>query len=160
MNATTKPKATILDLDAMMDQNMDEVETMPDFVMPPPGLYILLVKECKVEQADKSDKTKGSRIRITYTVSSTIEVKDEQPVPDGSMFSEAFTGTEDGIKFFKKSAMNILGVSSFEGASLGDVVGNIAGTEFKAKITVRKSNKDGKSYENVQVRAANPTVAD
>jgi hypothetical protein len=144
----------------MMDTNMDTVETMPDFVMPPAGLYILNVKSCAVEQADKKDKTKGSRIRITYTVAATIEVANEQPVPDGSLFSEAFTGTEDGIKFFKKSAMNILGVTSFEGASLGDVVNNLAGTEFKAKITIRKSSKDGKVYENVQVRAANPVVAE
>ena len=161
MNAIVKPKATILDLDAMMDQNMDEVETLPDFVLPPPGLYMLLVKECKIESVDKQDKTKGSRINITYEVAETVGVEgNEPPVPNKSLFSERFTGTEDGIKFFKKAAMNILSVTSFEGASLGDVVNNLAGTEFQAKITLRKSVKDGKTYENVQVRAANPVVAE
>ena len=160
MNATTKPKATILDLDAMMDVSMDSVETVPDFVMPPPGLYILDVKECKFEQIDKADKAKGSRIRITYVIGDTVEVANsEQPVPNGSLFSESFQGTEDGLKYFKKSAMNILGVTSFEGASLGDVVSNLAGTQFKAKLSIRKSSKDGKVYENLSIRAANPVVA-
>lgn len=161
MNAITKPKATILDLDALMDTKMDEVETMPDFVTPPAGLYVLDVKDCKIEAYENKEKEKGSRFRITYSIAETVEVhSEEQPVPDASIFSESFMGTEDGIKYFKKAAMNILGVTDFEGASIRDVVEGLKGAQFRAKITLRTSSKDGKNYENVNIRAAAPVVTE
>jgi len=98
--ATSKPKATILDLDALFDTKIDAVETLPDFVIPPAGLYKLLVKECKIESFETKGKEKASRIRITYGVEETVQINsEEQPVANNSLFSEAFMGTEDGLKF-------------------------------------------------------------
>lgn len=162
MNATTKPAATILDLDAMLDTAIDSVETVPDFVTPPPGIYLLGVKECKTEPfTSKDQKTKGFRIRITYTIMKTIEVSnDEQPYPDGSLFSESFMGTDEGLKYFKKAAMNILGVNDFSGATIKDVIGGVTGAEFEARITIRKTKGEGGTvYENINVRATKPVVA-
>lgn len=158
MNAKTE--ATILDLDAMMDIKMDEVETLPDFVIPPAGNYTLKVKEAKIEKY-KSKSEPGaqkSRIRVTYIIMATKEVAaGNLPVADGSMFSETFMGTEDGIKYFKKAAMGALNVSSFEGASIKDVIDGLADAEFEARVTV-KSTTDAATkqvYENVSVRAVN-----
>lgn len=161
MNDTTKPKATILDLDAIMDMKIDEVATIPDFVTPPAGTYILEIKDCKTEKYENKQKEKGSRIRITYAIKETIEVAEgEMPYPNGSLFSETFMGTEQGLEYFKKAAMNILGVTSFEGASVGDVMGGVKDAEFKAKITIRKSKApDGGTYENLTIRAFTPVVS-
>lgn len=159
MTTVVKAKPTLLDLDALLDAELDSVETMPDFINPPPGIYLLSVKDAKIEKYDvKEDGNKtgeqGNRIRITYAVDKTEEVEaGELPVPDGSMFSESFQGTEEGLKFAKKAMMNILGVSDFEGAKLREILDAVKGTQFKARITVRVSSSGGRNYENVQIRA-------
>ena len=167
MNATLKPKATILDLDELMDKKMDEVPTLPDYINPPPGLYVLRVKDCGTEKYDIKDENKkptgdkGTRIKITYEIVNTVSVLEgEQPVPNGSIFTESFQGTEEGIQYFKKAAMNILSDTDFEGASIRDVMDGVKGTEYEAKITVRKSagKAAGQVYENLVIRAANPVV--
>lgn len=155
---------TILDLDAMMDIEMDKVETLPDYVTPPNGAYMLSVNDCKIEKYTSKAKdgrpaTEGTRIRITYTVDKTIETED-LPVKDGSMFSDSFMGTEDGLKYFKKQAMNILNVTDLAGARMKDVMDGLKGQSFKAKITIKKSD-DGKGgqFENVQVRPVHEAAA-
>jgi len=154
---------TILDLDAMMDIKMDDVETLPDFINPPPGLYTLKVKETKIEKySTKAEPgVNKQRIRMTYTVVKTKEVAAGNiPVADGSMFSETFTATEDGIKFFKKAAMGALGVASFEGATIKDVIDGTVGAEFDARITTKSSKgPGGEVYENINVRALNAATA-
>lgn len=146
--------ATLLDLDSLLDTNLDKVETLPDFVTPPPGLYVLNVPECKLEDFKSKDGAKGFRIRLTYEVEQTVEISSsEMPVANKSRFSESFMGTEDGLKFFKKAAMSILGVKDFEGASIRDVMDAVKGATFKARITIRKTaGEGGKTYENIQVR--------
>jgi hypothetical protein len=148
---------TILDLDAMLDTEMSKVESIPDFVTPPAGDYVLKVTEAKVEKFERKAKDNkpaesGSRIKIFYSVEKTIETK-ELPVKEGSLFSDSFMGTEEGIKFFKRQAMNILNVSDLDGAKLKDVLEGLKDQTFTAKISIRKTD-DGKggSYENVQVR--------
>ncbi len=163
MNAPTQ-NVTILDLDAMMDIKMDDVETLPDFVTPPPGTYVLKVKEAKIEKykSKAEPDVQKQRIRMSYSVVSTKEVlAGNLPVADGSMFSETFMANEDGIKFFKKAAMGALGVSSFEGASIKDVIDGLADAEFEARITTRSTvDKETKQvYENISVRAINTADA-
>lgn len=162
--------ATLLDLDALMDAEMDKVETLPDYVTPPEGAYMLSVVEAKIEPFDMKAKPaeggqparaaqKGNRIRITYKVEKTMETSD-LPVRDGSLFSDSFMGTEDGLKFFKKQAMNILNVTDLSGARLKDILDGLKDVAFKAKITIRRS-PDGKGgqYENVQVRPVHEAAA-
>jgi hypothetical protein len=169
MAESTGGGATILDLDEMMDIEMDKVETLPDYVTPPAGAYMLSVSDCEIEKykqkvRDNNGKDTGqtkdaSRIRLTYTIDKTLESSD-LPVKDGSLFSETFMGTEDGIKFFKKQAMNIMNVSDLSGARMKDVIDGLKGMSFKAKITIRKSpDGQGGSYENVQVRPVHEAAA-
>lgn len=150
-------QTTLLDLDSMLDVEMDKVETLPDYVTPPAGVYMLSVAECKIEAFESKAKEgkpaqKGNRIRITYSVDKTLETSD-LPVKDGSLFSDSFMGTEDGIKYFKKQAMNILNVNDLAGARMKDVMDGLKGQSFKCRITIRKtSDGSGGHYENVQVR--------
>jgi hypothetical protein len=156
--------ATILDLDAMMDIEMDKVETLPDYVTPPAGNYMISVHDCGVEKykgkpKDNKPAQEGTRIRLTYCVDKTLDV-DDLPVKDGSLFSESFMGTEDGIKYFKKQAMNILNVKDLSGAKLKDVMDGLKNISFKAKITITKSKApDGGDYENVRVRPVHEAPA-
>ena len=152
---------TILDLDAMMDIEMDKVETLPDYVTPPAGIYILKVEEAKVEKYKDKEKKERSRIKLIYSVQKTQEIgENDLPVKDGSLFSEQFTGTEDGIKFFKRQAMNIMNVADLSGARMKDVMDGLKDMEFKAKITIRKTKNDqGGEYENVNVRPFHEATA-
>jgi hypothetical protein len=151
---------TILDLDAMMDIEMDKVETLPDFVTPPDGAYTLRVAEAKIEKyktkaKDNNPAKEGSRIRIQYVTEKTheLEKSSDLPVKDGSMFSESFMGTEEGLKYFKRQAINILNVKDLEGAKMKDVLDGLKDIVFKAKVTTVKTD-DGKGgqYENVRIR--------
>lgn len=158
MMAAEPTQATILDLDSMLDIEMDKVETLPDFVTPPAGLYELEVTEAKTEKylpkksTDNPNPKETLRLKIFYKVVETLESVD-LPVKNGSLFSESFQATEEGIKFFKRQALNILNVKDFEGAKLKDVMDGLKEAVFKAKITIRKSaNPAGGEYENVQVR--------
>lgn len=158
---------TILDLDAMMDIEMDKVETLPDFVQPPAGAYHLTVSDCKVEKfkakaKDNKPAQDSSRIKIFYSVDKTLELTNNSdlPVKDGSLFSDSFMGTEEGLKYFKRQAMNILNVKDLEGARFKDVMEGLKGISFKAKITIRKSKDDaGQEFENVQVRPVHEAAA-
>lgn len=156
---------TILDLDAMLDVSMDSVENVPDYQNPPPGAYVLKVKDAKTEKKTGKDASKGDYaiIQITYEVLKTVELAPaaagELPVSDGTMFTERFTISEDGLKYFKKQALKILNVKDAAGATLRDLVGGIVGAEFQAVIAVRTSTKDGKTYENTQIRPHHDTPA-
>lgn len=156
---------TILDLDTMMDISMDEVETLPDFVTPPAGLYELKVEKSEVDEytpkvsKENPNPKKATRIKILYSVVQTLETNDT-PVKDGALFSESFMGTSEGLKFFKRQAMNIMNVSDASGATLKDMMEGLKDTPFKAKITIRKTaNPAGGEYENVQVRPIHEAAA-
>lgn len=156
--------STILDLDSLLDSTLDNVEDVPDFVQPPAGLYRLACQECKIEQNKKKDKktnqeTVQTRIRLTHKVVATVELKNEKdtPVADGSLFSETFMANEDGLKFFKKQAKNIMNVEDMNGVPLRDVISELANVEYDARVSIRLSKGDeGQEYENAQVRIVPP----
>lgn len=152
---------TILDIDALLDSNLKDVENVPDFVNPPAGEYDLGVAKSAIEKFESKAKDgkpaqKGLRIRIGYKVNETIDTK-EAPVADGSMFSETFMANEDGLKYFKKQAGKILNVKDFGDTSIRDIIDALNATEsFKAKITIRKSG----DFENAQVQPIHATPAE
>lgn len=161
MNTTTN--TTILDLDSLLDQDMGAVETMPDFVAPAAGVYALRVKEAKIQEAKKpkaGEEQKAARLRITYEIMDTIQIEGtEPPFPNGSLFSEGFQATEDGLKFFKKRAMNLLNVADLTGAKLRDIFETLAGVEVKGVVTIKKTKgDDGKEYENLNIRAVHESL--
>ena len=162
MSETTN---SILDLDSFLDEDMGAVETLPEYITPAPGVYLLRVKEAKIQQAKpakQGEEQKSPRMRITYEIVSTIQIEgNEPPFPDGSLFTEGFQATEDGKKFFKRRAMSLLNVSDLAGAKLREVMDTLAGTEVKAVVTISKSQGDnGKTYENINIRAVHETPAD
>lgn len=154
-----------LDLGAMMEQTLDAIPEAPDFANPPAGEYNLLCKDAMVDKykTKKEPDVEKQRLKILYSINSTISVAgNEPPVPDGTMFSETFQATEDGLSYFKKRIREIMNVSDLAGVSLGDMMASVKGTSFDARITIRKTpkpdNKD-QPYENVQIKVIPPKAS-
>ncbi len=150
----SEKNVTILDLDALLDMEMDKVETLPDYVTPGKSLLLLKPKEAGTKERKDKDGNKVMTLQIVYEIQDTLE-SDEPPFPNGSLFSDRFQASEDGIKFFKKQAMAILNVKDLDGAKMRDVFDGLVDAEpFKAAITVRtaKDATTGKEYTNISVR--------
>jgi len=162
--ANTTP-ATLLNLNDMIEQTLDTIPDAPDYSNPPAGEYNLLVKDVKVETYQVKEKTKdgvvtpayeAQRLKITYSVNETKSTAaGEIPVPDGTMFTETFQGTEQGLSFFKSRIKTVMNASDLAGVSLGDMMNSIKGTSFDARISIKKSPKPNSTtefYENIQIK--------
>lgn len=146
---------TILDLDNLLDTEMDKVETLPDFVTPAPGRYKLAIKEAGIKKRKDKEGKESQNLTITLEILETVEVEgNEPPFPNGSLFSERFQATEEGLQYFKRQAMKYLNVSDMTGAKLRDIFEGLADVKMvDAVITHRKSKgDDGKEYTNINVR--------
>lgn len=147
---------TILDLGDMMNETLDTIPEAPDFITPPAGEYVLEVKDCVIDKYKTKDEpdTIKQRLKITYSVVDTISVADnEPPVPNESLFTETFTATEQGLGFFKKRVKELMAVDNVAGVSLGEMMDSIKGTQFKCRLTIKKSpNPKGGEYQNIQIR--------
>lgn len=156
MNANAQ--ATILDIDALLDSTLDSVPDMPDYLNPPTGTYVLSIIEAEIKAGKPADPAKkqaakAARIVITYRVDKTVET-DGIPVPDQTLFTEGFQGTEDGVAFFKKQAKKLLNVDDMAGITIRDILMALKDVaNFNAVIkTTTTSGDNGKEYENVNVR--------
>lgn len=149
----TNAKATILDLDALMETSMDAVVTLPDYVTPSKGLYVLSLNNAEIKEGKDKEGNRTARLVITYKIEETVD-SEEPPFPNGSLFTESFTATEDGLAYFKKQAMKILNVSDMTGATLRDIFDGLKSVDaFQAAITVKKTkNEQGTEYTNINVR--------
>jgi len=150
---------TLLDLEAMANDNLDDIPEAPDFVIPPAGEYCLRVKESKIDKYTSKDEpdVEKQRLKNIYEVVETISTVNEPPVPNGSMFSETFQGTEEGLGYFKKRIKKILNVENTAGVSLADMMSSVLGYEFDCRITIKKSaNPAGGFYENVNIMVVPP----
>lgn len=158
MTEAKKP-VTLLDLDTLLDTKVNAVETIPDYVNPPAGDYTLVCKEAKIDKyKDKETTEDRLRFKLTIAVKTTHQIAPDQednlPVPEGTLFTQTFQGTDDGMKYFKKAMMNITGVTDFEDASFRDVMESVKDVEFSARLTYRttKDDKTGKEYKNLNMR--------
>lgn len=158
----TVQDTTLLDLDALLDGNLEAVPDVPDYVTPPEGTYQLSVADIALDNSRK-DKTGKPVIVIitTLKVEATLETK-SMPVADGSMFTERFTHSEEGLKYFKRFAKNILNVSDLGDASLRDIFATLKDSGvFKAVLTHSTSTvgegDNKKEYVNTRMRPVHET---
>lgn len=164
-------KKASLDLGAMMDETLDNIEEAVGFTNPPAGEYVINVKDCMVEKytpkpKDGVQEGEKQRFKLLYEVGSTISLADtkEQPVPDGSLFSETFMGTEEGLGYFKKRVREIMNVGTVDGVKLREIMDAVKGTSFTARIKMRitpkdKSNPALGTYENVDITVVAPKAS-
>ena len=151
---------TLLDMDDLLGQSLDGVESAPEFVDPPDGNYHLDIQKVGLESYESKDKgseekTKKRRIRITYAVHKTVEMANPSDLaaPDGSLFSETFMVNADGLKYFKRQAKNVLGEDNIKEVPLKDIMDEMSNDKtILAKVKTKESTADnGKTYSNVQV---------
>ena len=143
----------ILDLETLANQTLDNIADAPDFVNPPAGEYTLLVKDVAIDKYKTKDGTASQRMKITYSIGETLStLNNEPPVPNESIFTETFQATEQGMGFFKKRIKELMGVSDVAGVTLGDMMSSIKGQTLKARLSYKKSESNGKTYENLQLR--------
>jgi hypothetical protein len=151
---------TLLDLDSMMNETLDAIQEAPDYNNPPAGEYMLNVNDAKIDKyKDKAGK-EAQRLKITYSIAETLETVDnEAPVPNGSLFTETFQATEQGLSFFKKRIRELMQAEDVQGVSLGDMMSSVKGQLVKARITIKKTPKKengavvpGEFYENLNIR--------
>lgn len=154
---------TILDLDALLDGTLDDVKNVPDYVTPPAGTYMLSISDVELDKRKNKDDDDVVTINITYVVAATIETK-EAPVADGSMFSERFQYSEDGLAYFKRAAKNILNVADLDKVSLRDIFATLkTNAPFQAIISHTESvvgtGETAKKYTNLRLRPVHPVTA-
>lgn len=145
-------------MEDMLNQTLDNVAAAPDFSNPPAGEYRLSVKDAKLVKAIAEGK--NHRLSVTYSVEQTYSTAaNEAPVPDGTMFSENFQFTDKGLPYFKSRVAAILNVSDVNGVTIGDMLTSIKGQAFDARITIKKSPKEGGGeYENVNIKVIPPAA--
>lgn len=162
---STEANKTSLDLGSMMDSALDNIPDAPDFNNPPAGDYRLAIKDTKIETYEAKAKQgdpggERQRIKILYTVEQTVAVaNNEPPVPDGSMLSETFQGTEQGLGYFKKRAKEVMNVSDLNGVPLREIFESMKGVQFDARLSIKKTpnpNDKDNPYENLVIKVVPP----
>ena len=118
--------------------------------------------DAAIDKYKAKDGSMSQRLKITYSVAQTVELAEanEPPVADGTLFTETFQGTEQGLSFFKKRIREILSVDDTAGVTLGDMMASVKGAQFEARISIRKSAKKDSNgavipnefYENLNIK--------
>lgn len=147
---------TMLDLDNLLDETLDGVEDLPDYVEPSSGVYALSIPDCKLETFTKRgkdgqpDEPNQVRIRLTYRIDGIEELEaGGYPVAEGSLFSDTFMFNEMGKAVFKKSAKAILNTDDVDGVPFRELFDALTSSEpFRAVITTKKNGQ----YTNINVR--------
>lgn len=144
---------TLLDLDDLDSMSLDGVDEAPEFMVPPSGKYKLGIASADIQSREKEGEEKKS-MRIIYFTRETLELNDqeEDKVPDGTLFSENFQATKQGLEFFKSRMKKLLG-DDLSGVSIKDMLEFLPkqfGKEGDKDIltTMRKVLKD--EFENVR----------
>jgi len=129
---------SMLDMADIDGMTLDNVEAAGDFIAPPNGNYSLGVKSAKVSRKQNSEGEMTVRVIIAYFVRETLSLAadTEDPVPNGTLFSENFNIPE-GTPYLK--------------ARLEKLLGDIAGVKLKDMLDflVRTYGDEGKPFEAV-----------
>lgn len=151
-----KTQATLLDLESMMDDSLDHIQEAPDFIQPPAGDYDLVTKGGKITKFENDDGTESQSIQVTIAVVETRELvsSDEPPVPNGSLFTIRFQGTQDGLGMFKREVKKIAGVEDLNGVTIGTIFEMLeSGLEFCGRISYSSyKGRDGEKRTSLKLR--------
>lgn len=162
----------LLDLENFEETSAADIEAAPEFIEPPTGRYKLSTA-CKLEdyerEGDDGEQKQLKRYRIIYSIEEVIQLKDDKElVPaNGSMFSETFTVTSEGLKYFKQRAQSILG--DLGNATLGEVRKTLNGevepisfvADCHTKTSKQKDKETGeiREFTNVRVKVVTKNQA-
>ncbi len=167
---------SVLDLDSLLDQSMNDVKEAPNFIEPENSTLILSVVKFDVEIKETSAKKKeeaakeGKAVADKYAQISAqykiLEVVEQDagtpPMKVESLFGETWLAEGKGLEFFKTRACDIAesqGVDreEFGNSSLRQQIAalNGGGIDFKANIKkVKRANSEFFNVRIENIRAA------
>lgn len=160
---------TLLDLDNLEDMSMENTEAAPEFIEPPSGRYRLGVQvKTEAYEADETDtdgnktgeKVPAKRIRFIYTIQEVLELKNKKELTpaEGSLFSESFKATAEGLRYYKRRAMDILGdlgnatIKDINNTLNEDAVSFVADVKTSDTTVVDKETGEKRTFTNTRVR--------
>jgi hypothetical protein len=154
---------TLLDLDSVADMDLGGINDLPEFCTPPDGLYVFCTNSAKITANKNKEGKEVKKINHTYHICKVIQVVTQDDlVPDlGNLVGENFTMNAQGLSIWKLKAKGILGqeIISTKG-TIGDVLEEMNDSRhyFVGKTRIKKTNKEGVDYENVQVQVVRKAV--
>lgn len=134
-------------ISSLLDTSFDDIQSLPDFVVPVPGTYSVKVAKAGLEQPDEGEPYIG----FVYHMVSALEPDAAVAMnyPEGAPFSERYYGNI-GAGNMKKVFAQVreqLGANS-----IGELLDKIVDTELVVTITNRKDREDKtKIYCNVKM---------
>lgn len=144
-------------LASVLARNLEDIEDLPEYVAPPPGVYKLLID--KVEQKEINDKT---TLVVEYTILDCVQLNDqedaEHQVKMGSKMSEAFYF--DKPENIEKTIQVLKAKFGGLGEALGtnnllEIMEKIPGITVQAQITNRVDKNDkSKVYASTRTMVA------
>ena len=143
--------ATLLDLESLADESLEDIAEAPEYINPPAGDYILRSVSGEIRTYEEDDGTTKQSIRVVIAVKEALElVSDEPPVPEGSLFSLSFQGTKEGLGAFKRELRKMTGEKSLPAMTLNEYFEMLeTELEFRGRVSYRKF-KD-KEYINLRI---------
>jgi len=132
--------ATLLDLESLADESLEDIAEAPEYINPPAGDYILRSVSGEIRTYEEDDGTTRQSIRIVIAVKEALElVSDEPPVPEGSLFSLSFQGTKEGLGAFKRELRKMTGEEFLPAMTLNEYFQMLeTELEFRGRISYRK----------------------
>ena len=143
--------ATLLDLESLADESLEDIAEAPEYINPPAGDYILRSVSGEIRTYEEDDGAKKQSVRIVIAVKEALElVSDEPPVPEGSLFSISFQGTKEGLGAFKRELRKMTGLEVLQPMTLNEYFEMLeTELEFQGRISYRKF-KD-KEFINLRI---------
>jgi len=142
----TESSGEMADLDALLNQSLDDIPEVADFVVPKEGVYQL-----HVEKVDKNKEINEKRtIQFDYAIVECLQERGTDTgdsVKPGDKFSEAyFVGSKEQGAFVQGLLKKLLApvAARFSTSNLGTTIDAYAGCNIAATIKHRR-NKDDKS---------------
>lgn len=132
--------ATLLDLESLADESLEDIAEAPEYINPPAGDYILRSVSGEIRTYEEDDGTTKQSIRVVIAVKEALElVSDEPPVPEGSLFSLSFQGTKEGLGAFKRELRKMTGLEVLQPMTLNEYFEMLeTELEFRGRISYRK----------------------
>lgn len=155
---------SLLDLDAMLNQSLATTEAAPDYITPENGVYKQTVKEAKASKKAAKDKDAALKagkapeyisLELTYVIDEVIE-QEGHPIKPGSIYSERFMLSEQGLPYFKARIRDIAVASGgteedANNLSIGEALAAVKGIQFITNVTLNKRSLNGSDIVNVRL---------
>lgn len=147
---------SMLNLDALLDQSMAEVEAAPNYVEPENGQYILTVEDTGADQVKSKEAGKDDYVRLKHVYKIEQVVQQEgMPIAPGSLFSDSWMFSDAGLPYFKARSCDIAEANGEDREAIGglkvsELLAGVKGMTFQCVIK-KTPRKDDPTRYNIRI---------